>query len=380
MKINIIIDGNYLLYKDLFILKKLRRIKQDLNQLLLNDFKKLTKSFPFDNLYFVSDSREGNWRKLEYKEYKGTRVKDETIDWDFVYETYDKFKDEIKEKRNVKFLEMSGLEGDDFIAYIVRESNKKGYSNIIISSDGDIKQLLEYDLNLKFINIQWNYKFNDERVYLPENYQLAVEEISNSVNENIFELDNSGEFVKYVENLINRTKIKSTSSEEASVCKIIEGDTGDNIPSLIKIKDGKINPDGRGIGKDGAKTVYKLYKEIHPEPININSDEFIERLIEVVMYYKKIKGNLFKEHIKENIIFNRKMTLLNPIYMPKRFYDNMKSYFNEVDSKVINYEIEDLEAKLEEDDFFNVPEEIIPENFRMEDDGETFDPDSFWEL
>ena len=69
MKVNIIIDGNYLLYKDVFILKKLRRIKQDLSELLMNDFKKLSKSFSFDNIYFVSDSREGNWRKMEYKEY-----------------------------------------------------------------------------------------------------------------------------------------------------------------------------------------------------------------------------------------------------------------------------------------------------------------------
>jgi len=380
MKISLIIDGNYLLYKNLYILKKLRRI-QDLPELLLNDLNKLSKSFSFNEIYFVSDSREGNWRKTEYKEYKGTRVKDKSIDWDFVYKTYDEFKDQIKSKKNVKFLELAGLEGDDFIGYIVKQGNKNKKSFIILSSDGDLQQLLKYDLTDKFINIQWNYKFNDERVYLPQNYQLAVEEIANTVNENIFELDNSAEFIKFIQDLLHRTKIKSISSEEVSVCKIIEGDSGDNIPSVIKIKDGKIDPEeGRGIGKEGAKTVYKLYKEIHPEPINIESNEFIDNLTEVIMYYKKLKGTTFKEYVKENLEFNRKMTLLNPIYIPTRIFDNMKSHYNDIDNRVIEYEIIDLDAKLEEDDFFNDVKEDIPENFRMEDEGETFDPDSFWEL
>ena len=42
---------------------------------------------------------------------------------------------------------------------------------------------------------------------------------------------------------------------------MIQGDSGDNIPTCVKCKDGKMNPEGRGIGKDGAATVYKLYKE-----------------------------------------------------------------------------------------------------------------------
>ena len=78
MKINIVIDGNFLLYKDVFVLKKLRSIK-DLSILLVNDFNKLTKSFAFDNIYFVSDSVHGNWRKQIYQEYKGERVMDKAL-------------------------------------------------------------------------------------------------------------------------------------------------------------------------------------------------------------------------------------------------------------------------------------------------------------
>ena len=381
MKINIVIDGNFLLYKDVFVLKKLRSIK-DLSTLLVNDFNKLSKSFAFDNIYFVSDSVHGNWRKQIYQEYKGKREKDNSIDWEFVFSTYEDFKNKLKRQKNVKFLELPGLEGDDFIAHIVRETNKKGYSNIIIASDIDITQVLKYDLDKKWINIQWNYKFNDQRVYLPENYQLVIEKLANSVNENIFDLDNSTEFVRFIDDLTNRTKIKSVSYEEISVTKIIWGDKGDNIPSCVKVKEGKLNPEGRGIGKDGATTVYSLYKEIHPETIDLDSDEFISNLADVIIYYKKIKDTTAKEQIMEQLKFNRRLIFLDPKYMPKTTYDNMKNYYNSIENRIIEHEIIDLEAKLEEDDFFNetVEKDLIPEQFNIQSDGEEFDPDSFWEL
>ncbi|NPV13141.1 MAG: hypothetical protein HPY57_15345 [Ignavibacteria bacterium] len=377
MKVNLILDSSYILYKNVFILKKLHRIKQDLADLLMNDFNKLTKSFAFDNIYFVSDSKQGNWRKLIYKEYKGNRKRDDSIDWDFVYQVFEEFKEKIRNKKNIKSLELVGLEGDDFIGYIVRKSNEKGYSNVILGSDRDLNQLIKYDLNKKFINIQWNYKFSDERIYLPENYQLVIEELSNSVNENIFELDNSSDFVKYIDNLINKTKTKTVVAEEIMFCKILEGDNADNIPSVIQIKDGKVDENGRGIGRDGAATIYKLYKEIHPKPIDIDSDEFVENLSDIIIYHKKIKDITAKDIIKKNIIFNRKLVILDPKYMPQVTYENMKNFFNEVDNRVIKYEPEDLEAKLEEDNFF---EEKIPKQFNLESDGEVFNPDSFWEL
>jgi len=380
MRVSVVIDGSFLLYKDVYILKNLRRIKQDLKELLINDIKKITKSFTFDDVYFISDTKM-NWRKILYKDYKANRKKDESVDWDFVYKTFEEFKDYIKKRKNIKFLELIGLEGDDFISHTIRKCNEIGESCIIISSDEDIRQLVKYDLNKKYINIQWNYKFSDERIYLPENYQLIIEEFSNSVNENVFELDNSSDFVKYVDNLINRTKTKSVKAEEVIVCKLLEGDDGDNIPSVITIKEGKVDLKGRGIGRDGAATVYKLYKEIHPQEINIHSEEFINNLADVIIYHKKIKDVSARDIIIKNLKFNRSMIVLDPIYMPKITYDNMSKHYEEVDKRIIEYEPEDLEAKLEEDDFFNdEPKEIIPEQFNIESDGEVFDPDSFWEL
>lgn len=380
MRTAIIIDGNYLLYKNVFILKNIKRIKQDLDELMFNDFKKLTKRFHFDDIYFVSDSKEGNWRKMFYKEYKGKRVKDETIDWNFVFDSYEKFKQKIYKLRNVKTFELPGLESDDFISYIVKNQNKNGTSFVILSSDGDLQQLINYDINKKYINIQWNYKFNDERIYLPSNYQLMIDYLSKNMNENIFELDNSADFIKFIEDLINKTKVKSIVQEEIVFCKMIEGDKGDNIPTCIKLKDGQINEDGRGIGKDGAKTLYNLYKEVYPNEIDLNSDIFIDQLVKIISYSKKIKNSIIEEQLKANLIFNRKMVLLDTRYMPVIVKNNLENHYLSVINNKIVYDIENLEQKLDDDDFFNDFDDNIPEEFSLENSGETFNPDSFWDL
>lgn len=378
MKISLIIDLNYLLYKNTFILKKLRSIKQDLDELLMNDFKKIIKSYPFDNIYVACDSNKNNWRRQIYPEYKAQREHDNSIDWQFVFATYAKFKNKIKKFKNVKFFEMEGLEGDDFIGYIVQESNKLGHSNVILSSDADNHQLLKQDLNAEWINFQWNYKFSDERLYLPDNYQLVIEKMVNGVNDNIFELDNSSEFSEWIETLISKTNVKSINPEESLFCKIVSGDKGDNVPSIIHSKMGKWDDEGRGIGGDGAKTLYKIYKEIHPEPIDFDSDMFIDRLIDVTIYYKKVKENGVKEKLRENIKLNRTLVRIDTKYMPLEYYKKLQSLYKDVMDNVVVYEevVEEVVEEVFEEPVIN----DIPENFRLEMDKEEFNPDDFWEL
>jgi 5'-3' exonuclease len=376
MKINVIIDGNYLLYKDVFILKNIRRVNQDLQDLLIADFKKISKSYPFDNIYFVADHKSHTWRKDLYPDYKGNRTKDDKIDWDFVYSVYDNFKEKLKPKKNVKFLECPGLEGDDLIAHTIRESNEKGYSNVIISSDADTQQLVYFSMDKKIINLQWNYKFNDERIYLPNNYQLFLRQFDSSISD-IFNSNEDHLIVEYIEKLVDNTIIKTVDCESVTFCKLLSGDKGDNIKSCVLAKEGKLNADGRGIGKDGAQTLYKTFKEMYPEKIDFNSDEFINNLADVVLYAKKIKDETAKPIVEKNLKFNRTLVVLEPTYMPENVYEKMKTYYHNVDNHLIEYGEAD-------DTFFEKKKaavEIIPDNFCMttpEDDN--FNIDDFWTI
>jgi 5'-3' exonuclease len=314
LKVNLIIDGNYLLYKDVFILKKYRSI-DDLGVLMEKDYHKITKSFPFTNVYFVSD-RGKSWRKsLITETYKANRKKDETLDWNMIFEEYDTFKTNISQKINCQLSEIDGLEGDDLISYIVRNSNLEGYSNVIVASDADLQQLLHFNLEQEYINFMWNYKFNDERIYIPEHFELFLKHLDQA-NEDIFNLSDNAEFIKYVEDLVQKTKVKEVNAEKALFCKLITGDSSDNIPGIIKLKGGEINEAGQGIGNKGAEKCYDMYKESYPDIIDFNSIEFVDNCVEICAFYKKVKDLEIKEVMQKNLELNLRLILLDEEFLP----------------------------------------------------------------
>jgi len=328
-----IIDGNYLLYKDVFILKKSRSINEDLIALMSRDYDKITKSYPFDKIYFVSD-RGKSWRKefLDI-EYKGTRKKDETIDWDFVFKEYDDFKQSISNNPRCNLIEVDGLEGDDILAYIVKQSNKQGYTNMIVSSDADIQQLIHYDIEKNYINVMWNYKFNDQRVYVPENYKIFLDGLNGDSND-IFSLSNEDEFVNYLEQLIMNTKLKEVNDEKSLFCKIVSGDSGDNVKGVMKVKNGVWDDEnGRGIGDIGAEKCYDIYKEMYPDNIDFKSKQFVERCKDVAIYYKKITNQEVSNKVTENITMNIQLVYLDEWVLPEILLEKMKMRLPEFKSE-----------------------------------------------
>ena len=112
INLSLIVDGNYFLYRAVFILHRLKTLYGDLETLLLHDYNNLSNAFPFTKIYFVSDSKK-SWRKSLYPEYKGKRKKDLDIDWEFVFETFEKFKDSIKGRHNCLLYQIDPFEGDE---------------------------------------------------------------------------------------------------------------------------------------------------------------------------------------------------------------------------------------------------------------------------
>jgi 5'-3' exonuclease len=323
MKFDLIIDGNYLLYKDTFILYGLKTLHKDLLELLKKDIETITNLYPFDNCYIVSDSIK-NWRRTYYNGYKSTRKKDDKIDWDFVHGEFNTFLNDIKENnKKITHLQIDLAEGDDIIADIVQKNNTKGISNLILASDSDLHQLLKFNLADNYINMAYNYKFSDDRLYLPQNYQIFISELSKNFTNTIFDMSDDNEFLEFINIMETKTKIVEVSNEQLLFCKLISGDNGDAIPSVYQTmtKTGKI----RGIGKTGSEKIYKLYKESFEGEIDFNSDVFVENVIDVISYDKKIDANDTekKNEVKENIYRNRKLIILDNRYLPDVLLDNL---------------------------------------------------------
>ena len=323
ISMNLVLDGNYVLYRSVFILQKLKTLYGDLETLLLSDYNKISNAYPFHLIYFVSDSKR-SWRKDIYPEYKGKRKKDLDIDWEFVFDTFDKFKESIKHRHNCLLYQIDPFEGDDLIAHIVCETNKEGGSNLILSNDGDIHQLLKFSTTDNYINMMYNHKFQDEKLFVPQNYSIFLKHIEDTTEGDIFDLNDANiDFMNYFDKITSKAKIVSVNPEESYFRKLVAGDDGDNILSVVKF-----TKDTRGIGDKGSKTVYDMFKQRFPNEINFDSNVFMDNLCEILSIYRKNKEYDFNDRLIENIKMSRKLTRLDGAYLPRGYQqillDNIK--------------------------------------------------------
>lgn len=320
MLLNCIIDGNYILSRLVFTLHKNNLLYGALFQSLENTITNYKKLYPFSTVYLVSDSKEKSWRKSVNSNYKSNRKKDSDIDWSFVYKTYDEFKQNLK---GVRLLESPRIEGDDWISFVVHKSNDNGMSNFIVSNDHDIKQLLHFNLENEWINFMSNEMYNQEKIFLPKNYQIFLNKISNKNNDDIFNLNDNSDFLTLMNKFINKYNINEINSIESLLIKIISGDVSDNIQSVYHTnKSGKV----RGIGSKGALSIYENYLVEFGDP-SLQDPDLFENIADLICEKKKIsKTNI--QTIVERINHNMKLIDLRLDNFPDEIVRDMNTIFN----------------------------------------------------
>lgn len=315
ININLIIDGNYINMKDVHILHKLRTLYVDLPKLLRNDYDRITKLFSFKQIYFVSDKGK-SWRKNFYPLYKAHRVKESDIDWDFVSDTYEEFKTEyVVKKRNCKLIEVSSLEGDDAIAYILNKTNKEGDSNLVVTSDSDMYQFVKFDLNVPYINMIYNNKMSDERIYLPSGYQIFLDKIQDE-EQDLFSLDLGDNFSDFLNRMSYSSKVVEIDKDLSLFKKIVGGDKSDNIESLLKVKN-------RGIGESGSLRIYELFKSITSDTIDFDNNTHRDIIADAVCHYKKTDKSQI-DQVLVNIERNLRLMKLDEKYLPIELKNELK--------------------------------------------------------
>ena len=86
-----------------------------------------------------------SWRRDYFPEYKAGRRKgreESDLNWDDIFGTLNKIRNEIKENFPYKYLEVFGAEADDIIGFLCEEN--KDEKIMIISGDKDFIQLQKY--------------------------------------------------------------------------------------------------------------------------------------------------------------------------------------------------------------------------------------------
>ena len=122
--------------------------------LILNSIRAIVFKFKrdYNEIVIACDSRK-YWRKEVFPYYKSGRKKsreNSDIDWELLFEVMTEVKSDLKETFSYKLIEVERAEADDVIGTLVPRLSVH-QPVLIISSDGDFKQLHQYP-NVKQFN------------------------------------------------------------------------------------------------------------------------------------------------------------------------------------------------------------------------------------
>ena len=202
--------------------------------------KKIHSLFDLDHTVVAFDHR--SWRKDFYGEYKANRLEktdEEQKITNHVFDILDSLERFFEHDTNVSVLRCEGCEGDDFVARWIQLHPDDDH--IIVSSDGDFKQLVAS--NVKLFNGVTNTLYTVEGVYYQDGFKPKKNQDTVTINGDVW-------------------KIKTDKSGEPETIdpgwelfkKIMLGDESDNIsrasPKGVgekKLKEAYDNPDGIGM-------------------------------------------------------------------------------------------------------------------------------------
>lgn len=245
-KINVVIDFNNILMRSLSIpgttgynsdYSSEEDIKDIIKKLAVDICYNIRLFIGADNVYVVCDSHNA-WRKDILPDgslgYKGNRVKDDTKNWDNLWNAVNEFK-EIMKDNGIVVSEIKRAEADDLAAlYKYKFFNEQKESVIFVSSDKDWRQLADFNNNTFVIifNPTVNNKAQKKMFMTQECYDYIFGQSSSPVH-SIFALSDSvnKDVIKNARKLDSKINIEIIDPHSVVISKIFEGDAGDNVPS-----------------------------------------------------------------------------------------------------------------------------------------------------
>ena len=354
-KCTLLIDGNWLLQSRMSVMMDqfdASRSKQDLQSsqdelidrmarsiiIILNRFRDI------DNFILIQDG--GSWRnQLQIPSqlgvtYKGNREHAIEIDWSHVFGSLNKLAENCK-NQNVTTSQMFNAEGDDWMWYWSRKLNSEGVNCIIWSSDNDLKQLVQVDggaftawyndkNGLVFHNSLNDGKEVDVDFFLNMNYKSPL-----------------------LESLQRTTKYSFIEPDDIILSKIICGDSGDNIKSVIKVE-----KNGRKYGV-GCKDWENIRNKMNINSLSsflTNIDKVINELVSIKKF---LPYNLDKVLVKEMIDYNIKLVWLHENIIPEPVIQGMNNMeYQKCDISYIRSNYKTLCGEKDESDIMSIFDSI----------------------
>lgn len=217
MKTNLIIDCNNLAYSSFYIFKNLNYLEKKTGVIFgfIQQILSLAKKFESTNFVFCWDSKK-SYRKLIYSEYKANRRKElsneENADLKLAYNQFAELREKILLEMGFNNVFMqTGYEADDLIAKVVLDNQNK--KNIIVSTDQDLYQLLQYSVSIHNIRTKKIFLWKDfaNKYNAAPNLWVRVKAIAGCSTDNVIGVKGVGEMtaIKYLQDKLQEGKIKN---------------------------------------------------------------------------------------------------------------------------------------------------------------------------
>jgi len=339
-----VIDGNYFLFRTLYVLPRHGKSKEMLGtQEDTNAFmKKLATDFAYqvrlfegliDKIVWTQDSR--SWRKDFYPEadYKGNRKQDSSINWENFSKVTEDFISLIS-KSGVIISKVDGAEGDDLMYAWNTESLANDKSVIMFTGDRDLVQLVNKSVNNNTHTILFSPAH--KKLYTYQGFTEWMDSQEDQETTDIFDLmkvsiSPENQAKKLLQTLIKKKKVNvvEVDPEEFRFRKVLTGDAGDNVPPAYWY----VSKNRRyGISEKKAIEIISEFKEKHGvlSHMYLYNDEYITDLANILIRVMKAK-HMSREQIITNLKSNVNLMVLAAESIPEGILDEM---FRSVESKM----------------------------------------------
>ena len=343
-----VIDGNYFLFRTLYVLprksKKTEMLATDEDAIVF--MRKLATDFAYqirlfegliDKVVWTIDSR--SWRKDFYPdaEYKGNRKQDSSINWKNFSKVTEEFT-QLLIKQGVIYSKIDGAEGDDLMYAWNTESLANDKSVIMFTGDRDLVQLV----NRSQINSTHTILFSPahKKMYTYQGFSewlTTEDEVSSKDIFDVLKVSASPEAQskKLLSSIIAKKKVSviEVDPEEFRFRKVLTGDSGDNVPPAYwhtSTTNGKTRRYGVSEGK--ATAIIDEFKLKHGtlSHMYLYEDGYITDLANILIKHMKAK-HMSREQIITNLKSNVNLMVLSSHTIPEGILDEM---FKSVESQI----------------------------------------------
>lgn len=354
-KCTLLIDGNWLLQSRMAVMMDQfdkTKTKRELESSQVELIERMARSIiivlnrfhDIDNFILVQDG--GSWRnQLQIpsqlgEKYKGNREHAIEIDWSYIFNSLNKLSEYCKDQ-NITTSQMLNAEGDDWMWYWSRKLNSEGTNCIIWSSDNDLKQLVQVE------NGAFTAWYNDKNGLFFHN------DLSDEQEVDVDFFLNTNYKSPLLESLQRIAQYSFINPDDIIMSKIICGDSGDNIKSVIKVE-----KNGRRYGVSN-KDWEKIRKDLNIDTLKTFLSN-IDRIIDSLITLKKfLPYNLDKSLVKEMIDYNIKLVWLHESVIPETVIQGMNNIeYEKCDIQYIRSNYKVLCGNKDESDIMSIFDSI----------------------